>query len=156
MWWVFALVGLLLVVVIALFAVQRVVNRLAREPERNVFDSGEAVEFVAQALPASLTAQLTYEDVQRILRLHLDFLHREGVARSGGDLGVTEGASVLRAEDGVAYVLERAALVDFRPDRDVVHQVIEAQVAYFEAIGVVEPVLDPAGELAGEGVSPPA
>ena len=38
----------------------KVVGRLRVEPSRNVFEGDEALEFVAQALPSSLTAEMSY------------------------------------------------------------------------------------------------
>ena len=140
---VFAVVGLLAVVAIGLVAVGGAVGRLRSEPERNVFEHHEALEFVAQALPAHLTAELSYDDVERILRLHLDHLHAEGVARSGGDLREEPGPQVLETEAAERYVLARAALVDFFPRPEAVRAVIEAQLAYFEAIGAVAEVEPP-------------
>ena len=111
---------------------------------------------MAQALPAELTAELSYDEVQRILRLHLDHLHAEGVARSGGDLRAIQqhqhGPQVLDPEAGVRYVLRRAALVDFYPKPDAVRAVIEAQLAYFEAIGAVAVVRPP--DLDGPETAP--
>jgi len=140
---VFAVVGLVAVVVIGLVAVGGTVGRLRGEPVRNVFEHDEALEFVAQALPAHLTAELSYDDVQRILRLHLDHLHAEGVARSGGDLRAVPGPQVLETEAAEQYVLARAALVDFFPRPEAVRAVIEAQLTYFEAIGAVAQVEPP-------------
>jgi hypothetical protein len=137
---VFGVVGLVLIVVIALVAVGAVVGRLETEPRRNVFEHDEALEFVAQALPDALTAQLSYEEVERILRFHLDYLHSQGVARSGGDLDRADGFKVLGIEGGVDDVLSRASLVDFFPRREAVEAVIGAQLAYFEAIGAVAAV----------------
>ena len=141
---VFAVVGAVVVVVVGLVAVGGAVGRLRIEPPRNVFEHDEALEFVAQALPAELTAELSYEEVQRIMRLHLDYLHAEGVARSGGDLpssGRARRSSTPRTR--VRYVLRRAALVDFFPKADAVRRVVDAQLAYFEAIGAIAPVTEP-------------
>lgn len=142
----FAVVGLVAVVVIGLVAVGSAVGRLRIEPPRNVFEQDEALEFVARALPAELTAELSYDEVQRILRLHLDHLHLQGVARSGGDLrGVQRqlGPQVLDPGAGVRWVLDRAALVDYFPRPEAVRAVIDAQLAYFEAIGAVVVVQPP-------------
>ncbi len=136
-------VGILAVVGIALAAVGIVVRRLGPEPARQVFEGDEALTFVAAALPDEVTAQLSYEDVQRILRLHLDFLHRQGVARSGGDLPAGNGPLVVEFGDGVDEVLARAAAVRFHPERDHVAAVISAQMAYFEAIGALAEVEGP-------------
>lgn len=140
---VIAVVGVVLVVGIALLAVGSAVRRLGPEPERQVFTSDEALGFVAEALPESVTAELSFEDVQRIMRLHLDFLHRRGVSRSGGDLPDGDGPVVLEIEDGATFVIERAALVGFRPAREHVVDVITAQLAYFEAIGAMSMVEGP-------------
>ena len=115
---VLVVIGVVVVLAIAVLAVGTVVARLGPEPARQVFEHDEALAFVVEALPAELTAQLSFEDVGRILRLHLDFLHRQGVARSGGDLPAGEEAVVVEASEGVAYVLRRAALVARPPNAD--------------------------------------
>lgn len=140
---VLVIVGVVVVTVIGLVAVGTVVGRLGVEPARNVFEGEEALEFAAQALPAEVTAELSYEDVARLQRLHLDFLHRQGVARSGGDLDDSPGVHLVDPDDAVAYVLRRAALAEFHPREAVVREVIAAHLAYFEAIGVVDPVTGP-------------
>jgi hypothetical protein len=140
---VFAVLGAVLVLVIALVAVGGVVGRLRVEPQRNVFENDEALEFVAQALPDQMTAELSYDEVQRIMRLHIDYLHSQGVARSGGDLPDGGGPQVVEREDAVASILRRAALVDFYPRPEAVRRVVEAQLAYFEAIGAISPVSAP-------------
>ena len=139
----FALIGAALVLVVALVAVGGVVGRLRTEPARNIFENDEALEFVAQALPDELTAELSYEELQRIMRLHLDYLHAQGVARSGGDLPAAGGPQVVGSDDAVRSILDRAALVDFYPKPDAVGRVVDAQLAYFEAIGAISPVTEP-------------
>ena len=139
----FAVVGAALVLVVALVAVGGVVGRLRTEPARNIFENDEALEFVAQALPDELTAELSYEELQRIMRLHLDYLHAQGVARSGGDLPAAGGPQVVGSDDAVRSILDRAALVDFYPKPDAVARVVDAQLAYFEAIGAISPVTEP-------------
>lgn len=159
---VVAILGLVLVVVIALVAVGGVVARLRTEPPRQVFEGEEALEFVAQALPDSVTAELSYDEVRRILRFHLDFLHSKGIARSGGDLALGPGIRVVDPGEAVAYVLRHAALVDLYPRRAQVEEVITAQLAYFEAIGAVAQVEGPdlddleeeQRQRAGEGAAP--
>lgn len=140
---VVVVIGIVLVVGIALLAVGTVVQRLGPEPERQVFEHDEALSFVAEALPGEVTAELSFEEVQRIMRLHLDFLHRKGVARSGGDLPEGDGPVVLELDDGAEFVLERAALRNFFPKRSHVLDVITAQLAYFEAIGAMSEVEGP-------------
>ena len=139
----FAVIGALLVIVIALLAVGGTVGRLGKEPARNVYEPNEAVEFVAQALPSEVTAELSYPELERILRLHHDFLHRQGVSRSGGDLPEIDGVQVVDPDEAVDYVVKRAKLVDFFPKPAYVRQAIDAQLAYFEAIGAARPVEGP-------------
>ena len=139
----FAVVGAVLVLVVALVAVGGAVGRLRTEPARNIFENDEALEFVAQALPDELTAELSYEELQRIMRLHLDYLHAQGVARSGGDLPVAGGPQLVESDDAVRSIQDRAALVDFYPKPEAVRRVIDAQLAYFEAIGAISPVTEP-------------
>lgn len=140
---VFVVIGVLAVAVIALVATGRVVNRLEPEPERRVFTHDEALSFVVEALPDEATASLSYDDVSRIMRLHLDFLHSRGVARSGGDLLGGDGPMVIQPGEARAFVLERGARVGFHPEGAFVDDVIDAQLAYFEAIGAVSEVASP-------------
>ena len=135
--------GVVLVVVIALLTVGGVVGRLRVEPPRQVFEQDEALEFVAQALPDDLTAEMAYEDVQRIMRLHIDYLHEQGIARSGGDLQQAPGVTVVNPDDVVRYVQWRAGLASHYPSRRQVEEVIASHLAYFEAIGAVAEVDGP-------------
>jgi hypothetical protein len=151
----FLVIGLVVVVVVAVVAVGQAVGRLEPEPERQIFAHGEAVSFVAEALPDEVTATLSYEEVARIMRLHLDFLHDRGVARSGGDLEDGAGPVVIEPGEAVGFVVDRAARVGFHPERAHVEEVIEAQLAYFEAIGAIAPVAEPDLELTGEDVDDP-
>jgi hypothetical protein len=139
----FVVIGLVVVLIVAIVALGQVVGRLEPEPERQVFAHDEAVSFVAEALPEDATAVLSYTDVARIMRLHLDFLHDRGVARSGGDLTDGPGPVVIEPGDAVRFVLERGRRVGFEPEAHHVEEVIEAQLAYFEAIGAIAPVAEP-------------
>ena len=139
----FAVIGVVLVAVVGLLALGSVTRRLAAEPGRGVFEGDEALAFVAEALPSWDTAELSYDEVARIMRLHLDVLHARGVARSGGDLDLDGGPVVLDPDTVVAEIVTRAGRVAFFPDPAHVADVVAAQLAYFEAIGVVDPVLEP-------------
>ena len=141
---VFWVLGGVAVFVVAAVAVGRVTADLARDPERAVFDVEQSVEFVAEALPADVTAELSYDDVTSILRLFHDYLHGRGVATTAGEDATTDGPQVVDPAEGVEMVLRRArdAGVDYR--RSDVEAVVEAQLEYFAAIGVVgDPVEAP-------------
>jgi hypothetical protein len=140
---VFLGVGLAVVLIVAAVAIGRVVSRLEPEPERQVFTHDEALSFVAEALPEEATANLSYDDVARIMRLHLDFLYDRGVARSGGDLTDGPGPVVIEPGEAVRFVLDRGRRVGFEPEPHHVEEVVEAQLAYFEAIGAITAVAEP-------------
>lgn len=140
-------VGALLVFVVAAVAVGRVTQALASDPRRSVYDVEQSVEFVAEALPSDVTAELSYDDVTTILKLFHDHLHARGVATTAGEDARRGDALVVDPAAGVAHVLERARLAGVEYRRSDVEAVVEAQLEYFVAIGAVgEPVdgpLDP-------------
>jgi hypothetical protein len=125
-----------IVVVIALVTIGRLTYRLEEEPPTSVYDLEEAVEFVADRLPDEMTAQLTYDDVRSLLLWHLDYLEDRGVAREYGD-NVTSGPLVAAEDEGLAYVLGRAADADMALDDVWVVRVLDASNAYLEAIGAI-------------------
>lgn len=84
--WFFVLLTAVVVVVIGLVAVGRVTLTLADQPRPSSYDLDEAVELVADRLPDSATAQLSYDDVRAVLSLHLDYLEMKGVAFETGTI----------------------------------------------------------------------
>jgi len=142
----FWLLGAALVFAIAAVAVGKVTASLAASPTRAVYDVQQSVDFVAEALPDELTARLSYDDVHTILHLYHDHLHAKGLATTAGDPEAERGAVVISTEEAVADVVRRAANRDRTLDPDDVEAVIEAQLAYFDAIGVVGPVVSGPGE----------
>ncbi|MGY6499934.1 MAG: hypothetical protein ACXIVQ_03410 [Acidimicrobiales bacterium] len=139
-WWV---LGGILVFVIAALAVGRVTAHLVAAPSRAVYDADQALEFVAEALPSSVTSQLSYDDVRLVMRLFHDHLHDRGVATTAGDdprLGAR--SQIVDPDDATDYVVWRAALHDIVLDRAHVDAIIEAQMEYFAAIGVVGEMVD--------------
>jgi hypothetical protein len=59
---------------------------------------------------------------------------------------------VIGPGEAVDFVIDRAGRVGFRPERPHVEEVIEAQLAYFEAIGAIAPVVEPDLDLVGDGI----
>jgi hypothetical protein len=157
---VFVVVAVLGVVAIGLVAVGAVTGRLSTQPKRSVFDLEEAVAFIAERLPDEATAQLSYGDVSDIVGWHLDYLENKGVAgESDHDLeALPVGPIVTDDDEGVAYVIGRAAERGLEADDVQVFQVLEIELQYLHAIGAVggavpTPV-DPSD--GGEAVSFPA
>ena len=132
---VFWILGGLFVFAIAAAAIGTVTAGLARSHERVVFDAEQSLEFVAEALPSELTAELSYDDVRRILRLLHDHLHARGVATTAGEDG--DEVAVVSPEEAVAEIVARAADVGIAIEPDHARAVVDAQMAYFEAIGAL-------------------
>ncbi len=140
MTWVFFVVAAVLVVLIALVAVGREAFTMAAQPRQALFDLDEAVEFVAEHLPRSLTARLTYDDVRRLLAWHLEYLGSRGVPRTPEAASGNGSDSVVIDEDEpIAYVLMRAEAGGVDADADDVVAVLDAEAAYFAAIGAIGP-----------------
>ena len=136
------LIGGLAVFAIAAVAVGRVTANLAASPSRAVFDADQALEFVAEALPADVTAELSYDDVRSVLRLFHDYLHERGVATTAGDANRDLGPQVIDPDQAADYVVHRSSLQGIPIRRSHAHSVIDAQMAYFEAIGALGGVVE--------------
>jgi hypothetical protein len=140
MTWVFFVVAAVLVVVIALVAVGREAFTMGAQPRQALFDLDEAVEFVAEHLPRSVTARLSYDEVRQLLAWHLEYLTARGVPRTR-EAASSNGSDsvVIDEEEPVAYVLMRAEAAGVDADADDVVAVLDAETAYFTAIGAIGP-----------------
>ncbi|HEV3226562.1 MAG TPA: hypothetical protein VGZ52_07000 [Acidimicrobiales bacterium] len=138
---VLAVVGVVLVVVIALVAVGRETFTLAVQPKQAHFDLEEAVQFVADRLPDEVTAVLTFDDVRSVIRWHLEYLRLRGVPvrRDQADDGALV---VVEDDEGIAFVLGRADEAGLEVTDTEVAIVLEGEVAYFEAIGAIGPEVE--------------
>jgi hypothetical protein len=139
---VFALAAALVVFAIAAGTIGREAHRLDAMAPRAVYQLDEAVDYVADRLPPDSQARLTPAEVDELLRAHLRWMHEQGLqpdkvidARQGID------DRVVISEDAlVAYLLAEAERlgVELLDDVDAVN-VVDAHLAYFEAIGAVGP-----------------
>lgn len=125
--WLFAVLGLVVVVVIGLVVLGRETSRLAVSVRPAVFDMAEAVEFIADRLPSEAQARLTHDDVRWVLLADADLL--ESVAGEGEVDPDEAVARILDRADGSGRELE---------DADVV-AVLEGRIAYLVAIGAIGP-----------------
>jgi uncharacterized protein (DUF2252 family) len=130
------------VFVIAALVIGREARRLDAVAPRVVYEPDEAVAFVADALPTQTQARLTYDEVEKLLRAHLGWLHAKGLQpRNVIDRRQDIVDDVVISEETLtAWLLAEAermkvALLD---DVDAV-RVVQAHLAYFEAIGAVGP-----------------
>lgn len=139
---VYVLVSAVLVFVIAAVVVGREAHRLDAVAPRSVYVPEEAVEFVAEYLPVETQARLTPAELEQLLLLHMRWLHAKGLQPTNvidRRQDITD--TVVVGDDSLAaYLLgesERAG-IQVLDDVDVV-RVVDAHLAYFEAIGAVGP-----------------
>ena len=145
MWW-WILLSALCVFVIEAVSVGVVSGSLARRPRRSVYDLDEAVDFVADRLPEELTATVSYDDVRAVLSFHCDYLFAKGVAsgRTADDIGTA--MVVVPDDEPTAFVLGRVSEAGLElSDEDVV-TILDAETAYYEAIGAIGPRLEATDE----------
>lgn len=141
----FAAVSAVLVFVIAAVTVGREARRLDSVAPRVVYRIDEAVDYVAGRLPADTQARVTFDEVELMLREHLNWLgDRRLQAVDVVDRAQDIDEPVVVDEDTLtAHLLARATArgVEILDDVDVV-RVVEAHLAYLDAIGAVGPHAD--------------
>lgn len=140
--WVFIGAATVVVFIIAAVVVGREAHRLDAVAPRSVYLIDEVVEFVAEYLPPETQARLTPAELEQLLTLHMRWLHAKGLQPTNViDRRQDIADLVIVGEDDlVAHLLGEAerAGIDVLDDVDVVN-VVDAHLAYFEAIGAVGP-----------------
>ena len=138
----FAVVAVVIVFVMAAVVVGREAHRLDAVAPRAVYMPDEAVDFVCDRLPEESQARLTPGEVEQLLTFHMQWLHAQGLQPDKVvDQRQAIDEQVVVTEDALtAYLLGEADRngVDLLDDVDAVN-VVEAHLAYFEAIGAVGP-----------------
>ncbi len=124
------------VLAIALVAVGRVTSQLAEAPPQVRYDLPDALEAVAAALPSDVTAQLSYDQVEALLKAHLDYLNANDLL-DGVRYATGSGLIVVADDETLAYLLERADRADWKVTPEQVADVLEAHLRYLEGIGVI-------------------
>ncbi len=128
--------------VIAAVVVGREARRLDSVAPRSVYVVDEAVEFVAEYLPASTQSRLTPDELEQLLTFHMRWLHAKGLQPSNVvDRRQDISTPVVVSEDTLTgFLLGEAERngITILDDVDVVN-VVDANHAYFEAIGAVGP-----------------
>lgn len=158
MTWLFAIVGLGAVVIIALVVVGRETARLAAVARPAVFDVFRATEVIAERLPERSQARLTHDDVRWLLLADADLLEDATADLSGSrypwNRPAPRHATVLpedtrRVPDGigdeqvvdedlaVARLLAVAEAAGRDLDDEDVAAVLAARMVYLEEIGAV-------------------
>lgn len=143
MLWVFALVGLVLVLVMGLVVVGRETARLADAGKPAVFELYEAVDYIADRLPPDTQARLSHDDVRWILLADADQLDD---STHTGNHDSPRGAQVVDEVDAVARIITVADRSDRDLDDGDVAAVLDGRLDYLAAIGAVGPEVQRLGE----------
>lgn len=139
---VYGVVALIVIFAIAAAVVGREARRLDAVAPNPTFDLDEAVEWIADHLPFEVSAELSHDDVRRIIDWNLEFFRLKGV--SGNGHGTTsEGPVIVGGAETVDYVLARSEALGSPYTAAQVHAVLDAQMSYLEAIGAIGPEVDP-------------
>jgi len=138
----FSVLAALASFVIAAVVIGREARRLDSVAPRAVYDLDQAIEFVADRLPAETQARLTSDELRVLLKLHMRWIHDKGLQPADvidRPQDITD-VIVLGEETLTAYLLGKAeeSRIEVLDDVDVVH-VVRAHLAYFEMIGAVGP-----------------
>ncbi|MEY3093053.1 MAG: hypothetical protein RL413_258 [Actinomycetota bacterium] len=143
--WLYIAVAAVLVFLIAALVTGREARRLDAVAPRAVYQIDQAMAFVVEVLPDQTKARLTMGELEQLLILHMKWLHERGLQPDAViDLRQDiENPVVVTEEALIAFLLGEAenAGVALLDDVDVVN-VVDAHLAYFDAIGAVGPTAD--------------
>ena len=117
-------------------AVGRVTGQLATAPAQARFDMPAAVEFVASALPDEVTSELSFDQLEGLLRAHLDYLNSNDLT-DGVRYAKGTGLIVVADDETLGYLLDRVADAGWDVTPEQVTAVLEAELAYLESIGAI-------------------
>ncbi|MEM9561763.1 MAG: hypothetical protein AAGA93_04045 [Actinomycetota bacterium] len=121
------------IVVIAFYAIGHAVGNTEAMPAQIVVDVHEAIEFCAEALPVEVTSVLSYDELRRLLRLHLEWIqayHWSPEGRAGGPI-------VFEQFDAIDYVMERVQITGLEATREQAAAVIQAHSDYLQVMGAI-------------------
>jgi hypothetical protein len=142
---VFVVAAAFAVFVIAAVVVGREAHRLDAVAPRSVYVVDEAVEFVAEHLPAQTQARLTPDELEQLLTFHMRWLHAKGLQPTNVvDRRQDIASPVVISEDSLGGYLLAASEregIQILADVDIVN-VVDGHLAYFEAIGAIGPLAD--------------
>ena len=143
--WLFIVIAAIGVFLIAALTIGREARRLDAMAPRAVYQLEQAADYVAMSLPEATQARLTMEELEKLLLLHMNWLHSKGLLPAKAvDQRQDISTPIVVTEDSlIAYLLGESdkAGIQIMDDVDLVN-VTEAHLAYFDAIGAVGPVAD--------------
>ena len=143
--WLFIVIAAVGVFLIAALTIGREARRLDAMAPRAVYQLEQAADFVAMSLPETTQARLTMEELEKLLMMHMNWLHSKGLLPDRAvDQRQDISTPIVVTEDSlIAYLLGESdrAGIQIMDDVDLVN-VTDAHLAYFDAIGAVGPVAD--------------
>ena len=143
--WLYIFIAAIGVFLIAALTIGREARRLDAMAPRAVYQLEQAADFVAMSLPETTQARLTMEELEKLLVLHMNWLHSKGLLPAKAvDQRQDISTPIVVTEDSlIAYLLGESdkAGIQIMDDVDLVN-VTDAHLAYFDAIGAVGPVAD--------------
>ncbi|NBU37460.1 MAG: hypothetical protein EBS32_04375 [Actinobacteria bacterium] len=138
----FIVLSTVLVFMIAAGTVGREAHRLDAVAPRVVYEIEQAVQFVAGRLPADTQGRLTFDEVEILLREHLNWMATKGLQPEKPVDQVQNISEPVVVDENTltARLLARAGErgLEIVDDVDIV-RVVDAHLAYFAAIGAVGP-----------------
>lgn len=131
----FVVLGLLALVIVGIgfYAVGHAVGVTEQMPAQIVIDAHEAIEFCAEALAYDVTATISYDELRRLLRLHLEWIQ----AYHWSPESLPTGPIVFEQFDALEYVMERVAVTDLEVSREVAAAAIQAHSDYLQVVGAI-------------------
>ncbi|MEZ5343048.1 MAG: hypothetical protein R2706_16870 [Acidimicrobiales bacterium] len=126
-------IGCLAIVAIGLVFVGSGVAKTSAMPAQIVIDVHEAIEFCAEAVPLEVSSTLSYDELRRLLRFHLEWIQAFHFTPEGDP----DGPIVFEEFDALEYVMERAAVSRLPVDPKHAAAVIRAHSAYLQAMGAI-------------------
>jgi hypothetical protein len=143
--WLYVVAAAVSVFLIAALTIGREARRLDAMAPRAVYQLEQAADYVAMSLPEATQARLTMEELEKLLLLHMNWLHSKGLLPAKAvDQRQNISTPIVVTEDSlIAYLLGESdkAGIQIMDDVDLVN-VTEAHLAYFDAIGAVGPEAD--------------
>jgi hypothetical protein len=138
---VLVVLAAVVVFAIAAGAIGREAHRLDAVAPRAVYVLDDAVEYVADVLPPDSQARLTHDEVRQLLTFHMRWLHARGLQPDhvvDRPQDITERV-VVEEVPVLAYVIEQAEEAGILFEDVDLANVVEAHLAYLDAIGAVGP-----------------
>ena len=140
--WLYLVLAVVAVLAIAAAFVGTEAFRLGHETPAAIFDIDEAVDAVAEALPAEVQARLTYDEVHALLLATLEHLRSEGLtALPGEDVrrGVDQLEVIVGEDEALAVVLGSVEAQGLDVTDADAAQVIQALLRHLGEIGALGP-----------------